>query len=120
MSDFFITGTDTDSGKTYVTCALLRDLRRRGVKAAGFKPVACGDRGDARAMREAMGEPTLGLDLLNPVYLRAATAPAVAAELESRVFTNGWRVTSVLVDCTSRCLWREPGAGKRLWRPEKR
>ena len=84
MSDFFITGTDTDSGKTYVTCALLRDLRRRGMKAAGFKPVACGDRGDARAMREAMGEPTLGLDLLNPVYLRAATAPAVAAELESR------------------------------------
>ena len=110
MSDFFITGTDTDSGKTYVTCALLRDLRRRGVKAAGFKPVACGDRGDARAMREAMGEPTLGLDLLNPVYLRAATAPAVAA----------WRATSVLVGCTSRCLWREPGAGKRLWRPEKR
>src|SRR5205085_7256759 len=38
----FITGTDTGVGKTHVTAALLAELRRRGVRAAAFKPIACG------------------------------------------------------------------------------
>ncbi|MGN0828624.1 MAG: dethiobiotin synthase [Akkermansia sp.] len=80
---FFITGTDTEVGKTYVTCALLRDLRRRGLPAVGYKPLACGDRGDARAM-QAASDPSLPLDVINPIYLRAATAPYVAAQLENR------------------------------------
>lgn len=82
--NFFITGTDTEIGKTYVTCALLRHLRARGLRAVGFKPLACGDRSDPRAMREAVGDPTLSLDAINPIYLRAATAPYIAAELEQR------------------------------------
>lgn len=86
MSGFFITGTDTEIGKTYVTCALLRDLRRRGIKAVGYKAMACGDRGDARAMMAAT-DPTLPADVVNPVYLRAATAPYVAAMLENRTLT---------------------------------
>ena len=84
MTGFLITGTDTEIGKTYVTCALLRDMRARGLRAAGYKPVACGDRADARAMREASGETALSLELINPIYLRAATAPYLAAELEQR------------------------------------
>lgn len=86
MSGFFITGTDTEIGKTYVTCALLRDLRRRGMKAVGYKAMACGDRGDARAMMSAT-DPSLPADVVNPVYLRAATAPYVAAMLENRTLT---------------------------------
>ena len=82
--DFFITGTDTEIGKTYVTCALLRDLRARGLNPMGFKPMACGDRNDPRAMRDALGAPNLSLDLINPIYLRAATAPYIAAELEQK------------------------------------
>ncbi len=81
MQDFFITGTDTQVGKTYVTCALLRDLRRRGIPAMGYKPIACGDRADARAMRDAT-EPGVSLELLNPVYLRAGAAPYIAAALQ--------------------------------------
>ena len=88
MSGFFVTGTDTEIGKTYVTCALLRDLRRRGMKAVGYKAMACGDRGDARAMMAAT-DPTLPADVVNPVYLRAATAPYVAAMLENRTLTLG-------------------------------
>lgn len=86
MSGFFVTGTDTEIGKTYVTCALLRDLRRRGIDAVGYKAMACGDRGDARAMIAAT-DPTLPTDVVNPVYLRAATAPYVAAMLENRTLT---------------------------------
>lgn len=84
MANFFITGTDTEIGKTYVTCALLRDLRARGLQAAGFKPLACGDRSDPRAMRDAMGEPSLSLDLINPIYLRTPAAPYIAAEMEQK------------------------------------
>jgi dethiobiotin synthetase len=44
---YFITGTDTDAGKTYVTCLLLEALKREGKRAAGFKPFVCGSRDDA-------------------------------------------------------------------------
>lgn len=84
MRGFFITGTDTEIGKTYVTCALLRDLRERGFRPMGYKPVACGDRNDPRAMRIAAGESSFELEKINPVYLRAAVAPSLAAELEQR------------------------------------
>lgn len=86
MQGFFITGTDTEVGKTYVTCALLRDLRRRGIPAVGYKAMACGDRGDARAMQAAT-DPQMPLDTINPIYLKAATAPYVAAMLENRTLT---------------------------------
>ena len=38
----FITGTDTDVGKTIVTAGLLRQLRNSGVNAASMKPVQTG------------------------------------------------------------------------------
>lgn len=38
----FITGTDTDAGKTVVTAGLLRALRRRGIDAVSMKPVQTG------------------------------------------------------------------------------
>lgn len=41
-SGFFITGTDTEVGKTVVTAAILRALRSRGVNAATMKPVQTG------------------------------------------------------------------------------
>ncbi|NRB75705.1 MAG: AAA family ATPase, partial [Verrucomicrobiales bacterium] len=34
----FITGTDTDVGKTWVTVRLIEALRQRGVDAVGMKP----------------------------------------------------------------------------------
>ncbi len=81
MPHYFIAGTDTDVGKTYVTCCMLRDLLSRGVHATGYKPLACGDRSDARAIREATAS-KLSLEQINPIYLRSATAPAIASELE--------------------------------------
>ena len=36
----FVTGTDTEIGKTAVSTALLHALRRRGLRAVGMKPVA--------------------------------------------------------------------------------
>ena len=39
---FFITGTDTNVGKTYVACKLIRDYVAQGFKVIGMKPVAAG------------------------------------------------------------------------------
>ncbi len=79
--DLLIIGTDHAVGKTHVTCALLRDLRSRGFNAMGYKPICCGDRSEARAIREAT-EPGISLELINPIYLRADADPYIAAELQ--------------------------------------
>jgi len=42
MRKYFITGTDTDCGKTYVTCKLLRFFNNQGLTAQALKPVASG------------------------------------------------------------------------------
>lgn len=87
MEGCFIAGTDSGCGKTHVCAALLRDFRARGVKAVGCMPVSCGDRRDARLLRDAMGEPAQPLDLVNPVHLRTVAAPLMAAELEGRALS---------------------------------
>ena len=87
MQGFFIAGTDSGCGKTHVCAALLRDLRARGLQAVGCMPVSCGDRRDARLLRDAMGEPAQPLDMVNPVHLRTVAAPLMAAELEGRTLS---------------------------------
>lgn len=79
---FFITGTDTGVGKTYVTRLILQAMRQEGLDAVGYKPVACGDREDAVILAEASGG--LELDAVNPVFLNTAVAPYVAGMLENR------------------------------------
>lgn len=85
MTNFFITGTDTAVGKTYVTALLLAEFRRRGLRAAAMKPIACGPDGrrDAEQYAAIMNHEQ-PLDILNPVYLRRPLAPYVAAKLEHR------------------------------------
>jgi dethiobiotin synthetase len=83
--NFFITGTDTGVGKTHVTALLLAELRRRGIRAAAMKPIACGRDGrhDAEIFAALMnGEQPL--DVINPVYLRSPLAPMVAASVEKK------------------------------------
>jgi dethiobiotin synthetase len=42
MNGYFVTGTDTNVGKTYVTCALARRGLARGHKVFAFKPIETG------------------------------------------------------------------------------
>ncbi|MDX1838308.1 dethiobiotin synthase [Legionella taurinensis] len=42
MKTFFITGTNTDCGKTYTTCQLIDFYRRQGRQVLALKPVATG------------------------------------------------------------------------------
>ncbi|WP_444926533.1 dethiobiotin synthase [Microbulbifer sp. ANSA003] len=83
---YFIAGTDTEVGKTYVSAALLSAAAEAGLQTAAVKPVASGcehtDDGlrneDALLLQEAM---TLKLPYqqVNPFALEPAIAPHIAA-----------------------------------------
>lgn len=85
----FVTGTDTEVGKTRIACAVLHLLGAGGVRAAGFKPVAAGAtevdgrlvNDDVQALRAA-GTVALDDAEVGPVQLRTACAPHIAAAVE--------------------------------------
>ncbi len=80
----FITGTDTGVGKTYVTARLIREHRAAGLDTVGFKPLCCGSRDDAEILRSAADD-VLGINEVNPVWLRTPAAPYVASMVENRL-----------------------------------
>ena len=87
----FVTGTDTEVGKTRISAALLYWLGERGQRCAGYKPVAAGTEWidgaqvneDVRALREASSVPLTDA-AVGPFQYKAACAPHIAAALEGR------------------------------------
>jgi dethiobiotin synthetase len=85
----FVTGTDTDVGKTWVAAGLTAVLRERGVATVYFKPIqsGCPRAGgrliptDARLARDLAGL-TEPLEVLTPITLALPLAPGVAAARE--------------------------------------
>ncbi len=80
---YFLTGTDTEIGKTFITCALLHRAARDGLRAAGLKPVAAGTdaaglNDDVEAIRAASNV-ELSRKVINPYCFQAAIAPHIAA-----------------------------------------
>lgn len=89
---FFITGTDTEIGKTFATCCLLQAARKQGLSTAAVKPVAAGGihteagfRNEDALQLQKLCTPKLEYDEINPVFLAQAIAPHVAAEQEHLV-----------------------------------
>jgi dethiobiotin synthetase len=91
-----VTGTDTEIGKTVVSCALLAMARARGLSIAAMKPLETGVldrtrvdgpsmRSDAERLRAAAGvsDP---IDLVRPVSLVEPLAPMVALQRAGRTF----------------------------------
>lgn len=83
---YFITGTDTEIGKTHITCALLWRARQDGLRVAGLKPIAAGTdenslNEDVAAIR-ACNSVDLPAALINPYCFKAAVAPHIAAAEE--------------------------------------
>ena len=83
--NFFITGTDTNVGKTYVAVLLTRSLRKAGFDTVAMKPVSCGEPEDSRTL-QAAADNELSIDEVTPVSYSAPLAPIEAARLESRAF----------------------------------
>lgn len=91
----FITGTDTEIGKTYVTAGLVRALEREGVACAVSKLIAAGAEQlnerwvneDAIELQAACSDNATYAEV-NPICLRAAIAPHIAAEEEGFELTS--------------------------------
>src|SRR4051812_2513489 len=85
----FITGTNTDAGKTHISAMIARALVREGRRVGVYKPVASGCRkvgmeriaDDAVELWEAAGRPG-DLEHVCPQRFLAAVAPSRAARLE--------------------------------------
>jgi dethiobiotin synthetase len=88
----FVTGTDTEIGKTCISTGLLHWGAAQGWRSAGFKPVAAGLQmidgqrvnEDVRALRDAGSVPLTDAEV-GPLQFEAACAPHIAAALENRV-----------------------------------
>lgn len=89
MKGFFVTGTDTGVGKTWVATALIHALAARGLRVAGMKPLACGAHATPQGWRHGDAERlmqyasvALPYEAVNPYLLREPVAPHIAARLE--------------------------------------
>jgi dethiobiotin synthetase len=89
MSAWFVTGTDTEVGKTYACCALLHALQASGLSALGMKPIAAGT--DAEGRNDdverlcAASSVVAPRELVNPYCFAEPVAPHVAAALAGEV-----------------------------------
>lgn len=93
---YFISGTDTGVGKTYVTCALARRARTLGHRVFAFKPVETGcveldgrfAGADQELLAGAAGDWQRG-DLRGVYRFQVPAAPLVAASAESQAVDLG-------------------------------
>ena len=83
---YFVTGTDTEVGKTTIAAGLLHAARLAGLSTAAAKPVASGCEITAEGLRNSdalalLGECTLPLryEQVNPLAFEPAIAPHLAA-----------------------------------------
>jgi len=81
---FFVTGTDTDAGKTYCSTALLRGLALCDLRCTALKPIASGVdadgcNSDAKALAAVTGQ---SVSAVNPLCFTLPTAPHLAAQAQ--------------------------------------
>lgn len=83
----FITGTDTNVGKTYVTALIAKQLVAAGKRVGVYKPAASGCAGDEAddpfVLWEAAGRPAV-IEAVCPQRFAAPLAPHLAARAEGR------------------------------------
>jgi dethiobiotin synthetase len=93
MGAFFVTGSGTDIGKTFVATALVRCLRKQGRAVEALKPVVSGfdpeapEGSDPAILLDALRRPLSAGNLaaVSPWRFRAPLSPDMAAAAEGRV-----------------------------------
>ena len=85
----FVTGTDTEIGKTLIASTLVHALARAGLRATGMKPVAAGAQWQDGAWHNedvdslvSASNAGLPLSLVSPYLFQDAIAPHIAAQRE--------------------------------------
>lgn len=85
MPGIFITGTDTEVGKTFITALLAQYLIGQDIDVGVMKPISCGPKkdNDAHLLKKQLQLKDT-LDLINPIHLKLPLAPYIAAKLLKR------------------------------------
>lgn len=91
----FVAGTDTDVGKTVVSCGLLVAAKSMGLRTLAMKPVAAGSEtvdgvlknADALSLQAHITQ-ALPYQQLNPYALKEPASPHIAAEMDNKQITN--------------------------------
>ncbi|MGJ8692370.1 MAG: dethiobiotin synthase [Thalassotalea sp.] len=86
--NLFITATDTDAGKTYISVQLAQEFIKKGCKVAVYKPIAAGcntingelQNEDALLLQQA-ANCQQSYSSINPIAFEAPIAPHIAAKL---------------------------------------
>ncbi len=110
LRGIFVTGTDTEVGKTYVSCAVLDMLRRQGVRTTAMKPVASGAEkiksqyvnDDALRLQQA-ATVAAPYAQVNPYVFSEAIAPHIAAhqhgvEIDFETIQQSYQLLAELSD----------------------
>ncbi len=91
---FFITGTDTDVGKTVVATGLIETANQAALSTAAIKPVAAGCELTESGMQntdalllQAAASYSLSYQQVNPIALKLAVAPHIAAAQEGKTLS---------------------------------
>jgi dethiobiotin synthetase len=91
LRGLFVAGTDTNVGKTFLSCALLQLAQRRGFQLIPYKPAESGTKrghpGDAAALRAAAQADSFSLSQICPHQFTAPIAPAAATLSRGRHLT---------------------------------
>ncbi|ARC55023.1 hypothetical protein AOQ88_02325 [Candidatus Riesia sp. GBBU] len=87
----FVTGTDTNVGKTLVSCMILRSFYLHGYSVVGYKPVASGCYKDIGMIKSKDAEllienSSIKLDytLVNPISFLHSTSPDIASKISGK------------------------------------
>src|SRR5674476_121904 len=105
--NYFVTGTDTNIGKTLISCALLHCFAAQGKRVIGMKPIAAGCNDDGQnedvLQLRAAGNVAVGYGQINPYCFVPAIAPHLAAQragviVDFSAIAKSYRELSTLAD----------------------
>lgn len=87
MKIIFVTGTDTEIGKTTATVLLQKYFLQQGLRTIALKPIATGIPNEDVMLLNRNNPSDLALDIINPFSFKHPVAPHLAAEKEQKNLT---------------------------------
>ena len=89
MKGFFVTGTDTDVGKTIISSGLAAVLKEKKIDVGVFKPLLSGiareDPASDTSLLKQLSQTSLSYEEITPFQFKEPLAPYVAGKLEGKI-----------------------------------
>ena len=88
MNGFFVTGTDTDVGKTIISSGLAAVLKEKKIDVGVFKPLLSGiareNPASDTSLLKQLSQTSLSYEEITPFEFKEPLAPYVAGKLEGK------------------------------------